>query len=96
MDAALRRLAEAVDREDWADAADADAAFARVLTRYLGATLSVTERDALANAHAEHAALRRRCEAACGRLETRIAEARAHKEGWIAYAMHVEPREGAA
>lgn len=96
VDAALRRLEEAVDREDWADAADADVGFARALARYLGTELSQADRDALTRAREVHAGLRHRCEAACARLEARIAKARAHKEGWIAYAMNAEPREAGA
>ncbi|MDT3671897.1 MAG: hypothetical protein ROZ37_16385 [Aromatoleum sp.] len=96
MDAALRRLEDAVDREDWADAADADVGFACALSRFLGTELSQADRDALTRAREVHAGLRHRCEAACTRLEAHIAKTRAHKEGWIAYAMSAEPRETGA
>lgn len=96
MDAALRRLEDAVDREDWVGAADADVAFARALSRYLGTELSQADCDALTRAQAVHARLRHHCEATCTRLEAHIAKARAHKEGWIAYALSTEPREEGA
>lgn len=90
----VRRLEDAVGREDWAAAATADSELAAALAGFAGEVPDETQRRTLDAAAVVHAAARERCRAALADVVARLEAMRANREGWIAYALDGEAREG--
>jgi hypothetical protein len=78
---------------DWGALAQFDRELAAQLQLLSKRQLSREERTALDRLRSAHDAARERCEREFARVDTQLSQMRAHKEGWMAYAMSNELEE---
>lgn len=86
-----QRLTTLASQCDWTGLRMADLELAALLRGIApGRPLSATQRAALLALGRVHAQAREQCEQASARLDEKMAQMRAHRAGWLAYAANDE------
>ena len=81
---------------DWRALRKLDSEIATLLQRFARVTLSENERRALGELRRAHDEAFARCEQSATALKARLADMRANRDGWIAYAIANELQEDSA